>query len=147
MIALSAIVSATVLMVGGYLWWRLASWDAPALLVCCAVGVWMASVSVMGLPRPAGHALLANWDDFEVLSYQLDEGKAIYLWVQRDQPIAYQLPWNEDTARKLHEAAENAKEQHAGLRGKSLSKKDHPEPQWSFYPEPVQPLPPKSAGK
>ncbi len=147
MMLLSSVVALTLVVIGVYLWWRLNAWDAPVLVALFGIGAWAAGVALMGTPRPATHEMLASWDDLQVLAYELDEGRAIYLWVQREQPVAYQLPWTMDQARQLHEAAQQAEQEERGLRMKRETPTNSAEGEWVFYPEPVHPLPPKDTGR
>ena len=72
-----------------------------ASLVAGMLLLWYCS---MGLPRPQ----YLQVPHGTVLGYRLDEPKAIYLWLVPDgdaQPLALELPWRNDIARNLVEAA------------------------------------------
>lgn len=75
--------------------------SAFAALIVSTIAIWYCS---LGLPRPQ----YLHVPTGTVLSYSLDEPKAIYLWLVPDgsaQPLAFQLPWRSDVAGNLVDAA------------------------------------------
>jgi hypothetical protein len=85
-----------------------------------------------------------------LISAQLDEPHAIYLWLLWDStppPIAYRLPWNEQTAAQLVKAQKQAKREHTQVMvvRKGLAKGPLMAGSRMFYPKPQQALPPKAA--
>lgn len=104
-----------------------------------------------GVPRPG----VFQWRPISgtLLSYALDEGHAIYVWVQPDgvaEPLALRLPWSQRTAAKL-DAAKVASRRDGvpirvgGKRGKpgrgdSLRGPDDP---LNVHLAPIAPSPPK----
>jgi hypothetical protein len=73
-----------------------------AILVVTLVAIWQ---SCLGLPR---YTEVQVFDiKGKILSYQLDEPNAIYIWVlQKDEvaPVSLQLKWSTETAQKMQDA-------------------------------------------
>lgn len=141
MTALAFLIAAGALLLGAYVWWRVGTWDAAAVVCVTSAGLWAAGVHMAGTPRPVAHDVVAAWSDVPLIAYSLDEGHAIFLWVQRDEPIAYVLPWSLPLAKQLHRAGQEAQGSKRGMR---VSRRGIPGfGEWVAYPEPVPPLPPK----
>ncbi len=86
-------------------------------------------------------------EDAVVLSAQMQEERAIYLWLAfapETPPRAYALPWSLETAKELQQAMRQAESQ--GTRVK-MTRPFAPraEGERVFYAEPQQALPPKPA--
>ncbi len=101
----------------------------------------------LGLPRPV---LLAA-PTGTVLSYRLDEPRAIYLWVTPPRgtvPASLKLPWSERQAVQLQEAAEQAKKHGQPLQvGAVPGRAGLASPvrgEVRFYARQPPPLPPKT---
>lgn len=97
-----------------------------ALAFCGSVSLMVfAIVAATGQPRPAW---LGHKSGVVLLGMTLDEGHAIYLWTRDgdDPPIAYSLPWNEQTAADAQDAMQKAKARHTQARwgGKPGSARD-----------------------
>jgi hypothetical protein len=123
------------------------SWASCALFALLASAVALTGVTSLGRPRPlwAAQPRLA---EATVVAYVLDEGKAIYLWIAGDPPMAYCLPWDERRAAELHHADERARATHSLLRavfdpGKRGAPGTTDDEKMMFYASPQQPLPPK----
>jgi hypothetical protein len=110
------------------------------------VGILLLWYAALGLPRPQ----YLHVPHGTVLGYQLDQPRAIYLWLMPDgsaQPLALQLPWREDVASNLVDVA-----RHRGEGGDSLKMKTGrglmglpTKP--VFYLTHAQALPPKPSGR
>lgn len=135
---LAASVGVGVLLIGTWLWLRLKAWDAPLLVGLCGVALWAAIVFAMGRARPIRHDFFNDFGKLKIIAYVLRQDDAIYLWVDEGQPIAYRVPWDMKTARRLHEAGKKAKKG----RHKLIGKRRH-DGQFVFHPEPIEPPPPK----
>ena len=100
---------------------------------------------LLGRPKPVD----LEWtyrmaDEATVLSTQLIEGKAIYLWLRLpdvEEPLSYTLPWNEQLARQLHGAQREAKQKGTKVKTRKPFAKRSDESERAFYAEP-QPAPP-----
>ena len=103
------------------------------------------------LSRPKPLALEWSPPDPEttaVVASQLREGSAIYLWMLREgeeEPRAYQLPWDEDMARQLHEAQRESQQTGQAVRMRERLGGQHSAGERMFYTDPQQPLPDKQA--
>lgn len=85
-----------------------------------------------------------------VLGAQLQEGKAIYLWLMlkgHDEPRAYVLPWNKRMARQLHETRREARRKGSKVMMRLPFKKPRDDGPRMFYAPPQPPLPPKQAAR
>lgn len=85
-----------------------------------------------------------------VLGAQLQEGKAIYLWLMlegHDEPRAYVLPWNKKMARQLHETRREARRKGSKVMMRLPFKKPRDDGPRMFYAPPQPPLPPKQAAR
>jgi hypothetical protein len=118
---------------------------AFAGLIASTLALWYSS---LGLPRP-GYLPIPSGI---VLSYRLDEPKAIYLWLLPDdsvQPLAFQLPWRDDVATNLVDAARSRATPDDSLR--VANTREHgliggigPPTKPLFYVTHVRALPPKA---
>ncbi len=76
--------------------------------------VYLSLSEMLSRPKP----IEIEWANRElaeatVLGAQMDEGKAIYVWLGLegyDEPRAYTLPWNEQMAKQLHGAERSAEQ-------------------------------------
>lgn len=106
--------------------------------------VYAGSIGLMGLPKPAR----LEWgapEDAKVIAAKLDEGKAIYVWVQTQEspePRAYALPWDTKMARQLNEAMQKGRKDGSEVR-MSMRGEDGDARRQKFYAEPQPPLPDK----
>lgn len=75
---------------------------------------------ILARPKPMTHEWFnASARHALVLGVSLEEGKAIYLWLQVDdqlEPRYYRLPWQQRNAEKLQKAVEEAVEEDVGVR-------------------------------
>lgn len=122
---------------------------ANILFVALLSSVTGLAFNCLGQPKPlwAGCNLTK---ESTVLGYSLDEGHAIYLWLQTDgAPLSCELPWDEKQAAQINDASGAAKSQGVPLKIKikgagkpgQPGTKDDEKP--LAYPAPVPPLPPK----
>lgn len=87
-----------------------------ALAYCGSIGlVVVAVVSATGQPRPAW---LGHKPGIALLGMTLDEGRAIYVWTRDGDaaPVAYALPWDEQTAAAAQNALQRAAAAHTQAR-------------------------------
>lgn len=105
-----------------------------------ALASYPAMFEVMGWPKPIAAAWRLDGES-TVLSYKLDPGEAIYLYVDGDpEPRSIVLAWSDEVAEKMHQAKEESRGQ-GDKDGKfkmrfdfSLDKNPRPE----FYTNPVE---------
>ncbi len=83
---------------------------AAVLLAVLLVTSGAAFENLLSRPKPISLELFLS-GEVEVLGYSFDEGTAIYVMVRRDTPRLYGLPWSEETAQQLQDAAEAAEGQ------------------------------------
>ena len=106
-----------------------------------------AFVELLGRVKPA----TLEWarravPEATVLAHQLSEDQAIYLWIVLDdetEPRSYVLPWDEDQARQLHEAATSAKRIGTRVRMRGPFKQRQGNEKRVFHAEPQSKSPPK----
>jgi hypothetical protein len=123
---------------------------ALCLTLGLAAALWQTS---LGRPRPP----LLEDPSGTVIGYQLDEPRAIYLWVVgpgEHAPTSFALPWSEQQASQLQQASEQAKKQgdslQAGGKGQhgrlgafaAAARTD-----LRFYPAEHHALPPKAIAR
>lgn len=119
-------------------------------LVAALLPVGFGAVSeLLSRPKPVA----AEWIDRQieevtVLSSVLRENEAIYLWLQlpdSDQPRAYTLPWDEQTAREIAQAQEEgeATDQQVAMRN-PFKRNEEMEAEPQFYVPPPPALPAKT---
>lgn len=115
-----------------------------AFCLCLGLSAALWQVS-LGRPRP----VLFSAPTGRVVSYSLDEPRAIYLWVMPPGatiPASFELPWSERQASQLQTAAEQAKKAgqplQAGHAGGSIGS-DRLGEDVRFYPQERKPIPPK----
>lgn len=110
---------------------------------------YVALAELLSRPKPVGiEWAKRNAPDATVLSAQLQEGKAIYLWLMlkgHDEPRAYVLPWSKRMARQLHETRREARKKGSKVMMRLPFKKHHDDGPSIFYAPPQPPLPPKQA--
>jgi hypothetical protein len=145
-----AIIFALVaLLVGAGLLLRSPSWASTGLFAMLLGSIAGMGILSLGQPKPvwAGCNLTK---ESTVLAFSLDEGRAVYLWLQTDgaPPLSCALPWDEKQAAQINSAAEDAKAQGVplkiqmkGAKPGQPGTKDDEKP--LAYPAPVPPLPPK----
>lgn len=108
---------------------------------------YLALVDLPGRPKPVRDEWLhARATEAVVLAFDLQEGKAIHLWLRLpglEEPRAYRLPWSLPLARQLQEAARAAEKSgtEVAMRRPFESSLDDREPK--AYPLPQPALPPK----
>lgn len=111
-----------------------------ATLVAGLLLLWFTS---LGLPRPE----YLHVPNGTVLSYYLDEPNAIYLWLVPEgsaQPVALQLPWHDDVAGNLVDAARRRGNPGDSIKMTSPTDGMGLRTKPVFYVTHVRPLPPKA---
>ena len=123
---------------------KLAALSLAALLLPLG---YVALADLPGRPKPVRDEWLhARATEAVVLAFELDEGRAIHLWLRLpgvDEPRAYRLPWSLPLARQLQEASRAAEKSGTAvaMRHPFESSLDDREPK--VYPLPQPALPPK----
>ena len=81
--------------------------------------VYLQAVEVLSKPKPVNFEWYeATVQQAALLGVSLDEGEAIYLWLQLPdsiEPRNYKLPWNNRLAEKLEDAVDDAVQRNAGI--------------------------------
>ena len=143
--ALIALLASVAIRFGGPLWIRIG-----ALVVAATfLGLFQVSlVELLGRPKPT--ALEWKWlesAEAVVIATQLQEGKAIYLWLGLTglrEPRSYTLPWNQDLAKRIHAAEREAESNGTSVRVRyPFSKKQDHDHSPVFYAAAQPPRPPK----
>lgn len=110
----------------------------------------VASSQLLSLPKPIGHEWLKqNVNKAIVLAVDIQEGRAIYLWLKlddSDKPLYYSMPWDLKVALQLQRAMAEAEEMGGRLGMHSpFDYEDGLDPgEALFYPEPQAAGPPKN---
>ena len=85
---------------------------AVVLAVAVIPASYAALTELLGRPKPVDHEWWSGRTATAVLlGTSVDEGRAIYLWVQLDgetRPRYYQLPWRRTVAEKIQEVTDEA---------------------------------------
>lgn len=104
-------------------------------------------VDLMSRPKPID---LEWWrtaaKEATVLGSKIREKKAIDLWLQLpgdDEPRAYVLPWNRDTAEKLQKATQEAQQNGSSVRMRMPFEPSLDDREPKFYAMPQPAMPPK----
>jgi hypothetical protein len=111
----AAIFTASSLVLGAAALYAHGPWlraVAYAILVASNAALWY---TALGVPRP----VLISAPKGNVVAYLMDEPRSIYMWVVRpgeEKPIAYRIPWREQTAVQLSTAMGKARRQGRKLR-------------------------------
>lgn len=139
-VALFAVLSLAVGLVAIY---GRSAWLRTGTYAGLMVGMGFLWFTSLGQPRPA----YLHVPDGTVLSYRLDEPNAIYLWLVPEgsaQPLAFQLPWHDDVAGNLVDAARRRANNGDTLKMKSATGAMGVKSQPMFYVTHTHALPPKS---
>ena len=111
------------LLLGGFIFLMLPRASAfqraasAVLFVVLVAMVYGGSIEMLSLPKP----LRLEWREpskAKVLGASLDEGKAIYVWLQvgnSHEPRAYALPWNMKLAQQLQNAMRKGQKRGTGV--------------------------------
>ena len=127
-------------------WQRFAS----ALIFVILIGVvYGGSIELLSRPKP----LRLEWRnpaEAKVLGSSIQEGKAIYVWLQvgdSPEPRAYALPWSTKAAQQLQDATESGKRKGTGVQvSLPFQAAGNATGERKFYAPPQQALPDKSYG-
>lgn len=130
------------------LWLKFAALGAAGVL---ATTVYYGLGDMLGRPKPVSIAWLhAGAAEAQVVASQLDEPRAVYLWLRLPgvpEPRAFSMPWDEQTARELAEARRTAEQDGTEVVMRMKRGNDEADDEPMFYAEPQPALPPKqSAG-
>lgn len=124
-------------------------WSALATTAVLLPAGYLALAEMLSRPKPikiewANEALA----DAAVLASQMEEGRAIYLWLGIEgieEPRAYVMPWDEQVARQLHGSQREANQTGAQLRMRSPFESSLEDREQRFYAAPPPPPPLKEA--
>ena len=119
--------------------WR--RYAAPVALGLLYADLLFCGVQALGRPKP-GWFELPGQDEARLVAYSLDEGHAIYLWLQpreSAEPVAYQIPWQEQQASAIYEASRQGKATGQPVIVQGFNSR-HPG-EFKAYAQPVKPLP------
>jgi hypothetical protein len=104
-------------------------------------------VDLLSRPKPVDlEWWQGNAEEATVLGSQLQESRAIHLWLQLPgvaEPRAYVLPWNRETAERLQEAQREAEQQGGDVRMRMPFEPSLDDLEPRFYAQPQPALPPK----
>lgn len=94
--------------------WRRAL--VTVIFVAVAVTVYCWGIYASGTPRPFTFARYFGVEDTMLVAYIPVEDEAIYVWLWSGDgtPTAWVLPWDDETARAIHEAGQQAGEEGGG---------------------------------
>ena len=85
---------------------------AVILAVAVVPASYVALTEILGRPKPVAHEWWTDQvTDAVLLGTSVDEGRAIYLWVQLDgesRPRYYTLPWRRTVAERIQEVTDEA---------------------------------------
>ncbi len=125
---------------------KLAALAAAAVFLPTA---YFALSEMLGRPKPVGTEWLRRHSaEATVLSAQMHEGRAIYLWLGiagTDEPRAYALPWSKEAARQLHGARRTAEATGSRVKMQLPFEPSLDERERLFYAQPQPPPPRKQA--
>ena len=86
--------------------------SAVILAVTLIPASYVALTEILGRPKPVAHEWWSDHvRDAVLLGTSVDEGRAIYLWVQLDgetRPRYYTLPWRRTVAERIQEVTDEA---------------------------------------
>jgi len=135
--ALTIVFCGFVISIGAWVFLTAPNHKAVALMLALTFGgLYLGWIEVMGRPIP----VITPIDKRAVIAFELDEGKAIYVWVREDEPRAYRLPWDLSQAKELRRADQQAK-----ITARELEwNPGYEEGEHQFYAKPVPEFPPKS---
>jgi hypothetical protein len=114
--------------------WMTKRMIGPALILFAVLLVSMdfAVIESLGAPKPVTYEMLGE-DVRTVLFYTFEEGEAIYLVLEG--PHLFKLPWSEEQAQKLQDAAGEAEGNGTELQFRLRGFETENEPQ--FWADPV----------
>lgn len=108
-----------------------------------------AIVDLLSRPKPVSLEWSAqHLAEATVLGAQFKEGDRIFLWLRVDgveEPRYYAQPWNEEVAKQLYGAQQEAEDMGTEVRMKQPLARTHDESEMMFYAVPQPVLPPKQA--
>jgi hypothetical protein len=127
------------------LWVKVAAIVAAAAFLPVA---YAGLAELLGRPKPMGLEWAGrDLNGAAVLGVQMRDGDAIYLWLGFEgvaEPRSYVLPWDDKTARELHEATRTAEENGTDVRMQLQFESSLDQQQPRFYASPQAQLPPKT---
>jgi hypothetical protein len=106
-----------------------------------------AFASLLSRPKPVDLEWgLAAAEEATVLGSRAEEDQGIYLWLQlpeSEEPRAYVIPWDRDTAEQLQEAQREAEQNQSGVKMRMPFERSLDDREPKFYAMPQPALPPK----
>jgi hypothetical protein len=103
---------------------------------------------LLGKPKPWALELASeDVEEARLVSAVMKEDVAIYVWLEIpgiDEPRAYALPWDEQTARELQRAQQDGEKRGEGVRMRFNYRSTLDERTPVFYAAPQEALPPKT---
>lgn len=148
--AAAALLVATLATIS--IWSRHRLWPKVAAIALAALflpAAHFAIVDLLSRPKPVSLEWSAqNLAEATVLGAQFKEGEKIFLWLRVDgieEPRYYAQPWNEQVARQLHGAQQEAKDLGTEVRMKQPFGETQDDSDMIFYALPQPALPPKQA--
>ncbi len=90
---------------------------------------------LLSRPKPVGLELFGAPEPVLVLHHTFEEGRAIYVLLQRDTPRLYSLPWSEETAQQLQDAVRAAEGQGTAVLMRFNRDAEIDEPQFYAIPQ------------
>jgi hypothetical protein len=144
--ALAALLGLIAIWAPRRVWIKITALTTTALFLL--VG-YVSLVDLLSRPKPVDMEWAhANAADAAVLGVHMEEDKAIYLWLGfegAEEPRAYVLPWDQETAKQLHDAQRAAEAEGTGVRVQLPFETSLDERERRFYAEPQPPQPAKQA--
>lgn len=126
------------------LWIKVTALATTALFLPVA---YASLIDMLSRPKPVDMEWInANASDAAVLGSHMVEDEAIYIWLGIAgvaEPRAYVLPWDQETAKQLHEAMRAAEAEGTGVRVEMPFETSVDDRERKFYAEPQPPLPDK----
>ncbi len=129
----------------------------PFWLKVAAVGIvavflpagYLTVVDLLSRPKPVSLEWTSrDLSEATVISAQFKEGDRIFLWLRVDgvdEPRYYALPWDEDVAKELYSAQQEADDKGTEVRMNRPFARNHDQSEMMFYALPQAPLPLKQA--
>ncbi len=125
------------------------------VLVLSLTAAWLivaygALAELLSRPKPVDLEFArTSVPEADVLAGRIVEGEAIYIWLSfldLEEPRAYRLPFDRDTAEQLREALEEGEQNGSGVRMRMPFENslDDMEPRFYALPQPRLPLKPDS---
>ena len=92
---------------GLFTWRHAKATESVVFFAVLLAAAYLTGAAVLGRPKPISLEFMQA-NEVAIISFVLDEPKAIYLWLMLEEPRAYVIPWSKDTAKNLREAQRGA---------------------------------------